>query len=425
MIYKLWQAVWKEIILLSRDWGGLVILFVMPLVLVITVTLIQDSSFKVVSTKVEIAFVDNDKGIISQAIKDNLAGNESYILITEHNGAPFFEAELENMVFKGRYQLGIVIPDSLSVTLKSKVDQNVEKVISTFGFPFPSGEAQPADPFVKEVKLYFDPATHVSFKSGVRNAIDKIVTQIENQFIYKAFQRQLSEDDAAFFPQESYITFREIVPAINSIGTIPNSVQHNVPAWSLFAIFFIVVPLSINMVKEKGQGTNLRLLISPAPYWILLGGKIITYLIISLLQFYVMLVIGKYVFPYFGLISLEWVNPGLLTLVAVTCGLAAIGFGILLGTFARTQEQSAPFGATSVIIMAALGGVWVPVFAMPDIIQMISGISPMNWGLNAFYDVLLRQGTFTDILKKLILLLLFFICTITISIVYDKKKRAV
>jgi ABC-2 type transport system permease protein len=32
---------------------------------------------------------------------------------------------------------------------------------------------------------------------------------------------------------------------------MPNSVQHNVPAWALFAIFFIVVPLSINLVKEK------------------------------------------------------------------------------------------------------------------------------------------------------------------------------
>ena len=40
---------------------------------------------------------------------------------------------------------------------------------------------------------------------------------------------------------------------------IPNSVQHNVPAWTLFAIFFIIVPLSINIVKEKSQGTFVRL----------------------------------------------------------------------------------------------------------------------------------------------------------------------
>ena len=105
--------------------------------------------------------------------------------------------------------------------------------------------------------------------------------------------------------------------------------------------------------------------------------------------------------------------------------MAAIGFGILLGTVAKTQEQSAPFGATSVVILAAIGGVWVPVFAMPKVMQYVSHISPMNWGLNAFYDVLLRNGTFVTILPEIIFLFLFFITTITIAILYDKKKRAV
>ena len=36
----------KEILLISRDWGGLLILFIMPLLLVITVTLLQDSTFR-------------------------------------------------------------------------------------------------------------------------------------------------------------------------------------------------------------------------------------------------------------------------------------------------------------------------------------------------------------------------------------------
>jgi ABC-2 type transport system permease protein len=111
--------------------------------------------------------------------------------------------------------------------------------------------------------------------------------------------------------------------------------------------------------------------------------------------------------------------------VALFSGLAAIGFGILLGTIAKTQEQSAPFGATSVVILAAIGGVWVPVFAMPKVMQVISHISPMNWGLNAFYDVLLRKADAVEILPEIFLLLLFFIITIFIAIQYDKKKRAV
>jgi ABC-2 type transport system permease protein len=106
-------------------------------------------------------------------------------------------------------------------------------------------------------------------------------------------------------------------------------------------------------------------------------------------------------------------------------GLAAIGFGILLGTIAKTQEQSAPFGATAVIILAAIGGVWVPVFAMPKVMQIIAQSSPMNWGLEAFYDVLLRNASFWDLVPELFLLVAFFVVTTTLALLYDKKKRAV
>jgi len=43
-----------------------------------------------------------------------------------------------------------------------------------------------------------------------------------------------------------------------------------------------------------------------------------------------------------------------------------------------------------IVITAALGGVLVPTYAMPGVMQRISGFSPLNWGLNAYQDVLLR-----------------------------------
>ena len=72
-MYKLWASIHKEFLLLIRDVGGLTILFVMPLVLVITITLIQDSSFKSVQqAKIPILIVDNDKEMISENIFEGL-----------------------------------------------------------------------------------------------------------------------------------------------------------------------------------------------------------------------------------------------------------------------------------------------------------------------------------------------------------------
>lgn len=424
MIHKLKRSVIKEILLQMRDPGGLIILFVMPLVLIITITIIQDGTFRSVSdTSIPILLIDNDKGSISETVKTQISESGSFKMITSIDDRAVTEEEASEYVFKGKYQLAIVIPEHLSRDLKQKVDQNVHTILSSLGFEENTLATEEIQP--KEIKLYFDPATQQAFKNSVKNGIERMIATIENQSIYKAFEEQLGEDVESHFVQESFISFREMSPS-GEESIIPNSVQHNVPAWTLFAIFFIVVPLSINIVKEKQQGTLVRLISNPVPYAIVLAGKTITYLIICLIQFYLMVAVGVYLFPYLDLPSLEVSGHlFLMTLVALLSGLAAIGFGVLLGTIAKTPEQSAPFGATSVVVLAAMGGVWVPVFAMPKVMQYLAVASPMNWGLEAFYDVLLRKATLTDLLPEFILLLLFFFVTVLFAIGYDKKQRAV
>lgn len=427
MVYKIWMSVVKEFLLLKRDLGGLIILFIMPLVLVITVTLIQDSTFKTISdTKIPILLVDNDKGSVSKTVFDNLEKSNLFSVVTQIDNKPITEEVAKEAVYKGKFQLAIVIPKNLSVDLQTKIDQNVAKIVSSMGLTDSTATAAPSKIIKeKEVKLYFDPAVQMSFKNAVMSSIDKMISQIETKSIYTTFQNQLGEGTASF-EQKSFITFKEIIPRINNKEIRPNSVQHNVPAWTLFAIFFIVIPLSINIVKEKSQGTFVRLLTNPVSNLIVIIGKTITYSAICMIQFYMMVAVAIFLFPHIGLppLNIEG-HLFLMSVVALFSGFAAIGFGILLGTVASTQEQSAPFGATSVLILAAVGGVWVPVFAMPKIMQVIAKSSPMNWGLEAFYDVLLRNVTLLEIIPKISLLFLFFIITTSIALFYDKKKRTV
>jgi len=398
----------------------------MPLVLVVTVTLIQDSSFKQINdVKIPILFVDNDNGAISKSVLKNLKqGNFEINTKIEKNFIT--EIKASKLVLKGKYKLAIIIPKGLTVGLQQKVDNNVQSILQGFGVENEEIIDKPKSvTTAKEIKLYFDPAAQLSFKNGVKNAIDKMVSKIETKSIYAVFQKEL-EIEGNLLDQNSFITFKEINPVKKNDQIKPNSVQHNVPAWSLFAIFFIIIPLSINIVKEKNQGTSVRLKTNPVSYTTILGSKILAYLVVCMLQFLLMLLIGIYLFPYLGLPSLT-INGSyfLLFIVALFVGLAAIALGILLGTIANTPEQSAPFGATLVVILAAIGGVWIPVFIMPKIMQIIAKISPMNWGLNGFYDVILRNGKFIDILPEISLLGLFFIILLSISIYYDKIKNAV
>lgn len=419
-MYKLWRSFIKEILLLKRDIGGIVIIFVMPLLLIITITLIQDSTFKnMEGSKIPILFIDNDKSEISENIKKQLENSKTFELLTD-----FSEKSAEEAVFGGEYQMAIVIPKNLTKDINSNIESKVQAIVSSFGLETDSTTAKKEISKAKDIRLYFDPATNISFKNNVMNAVNKMVFEIENKKIYKAFQDQLGTTED--LKNNSLIAFKEITPKKGNMDVLPNSVQHNVPAWALFAIFFIVVPLSINLVKEKSQGTSVRARISPTPYFIHILGKTFTYLIICVIQFLLMVAVGIYLFPYMDLPQFD-VTGKMFPLIIVTifAGLAAIGFGVLLGTVADTQEQSAPFGATSVVVLAAIGGIWVPVFLMPEFMQTIAKFSPMNWGLNAYYDIILRNSGIGGIAKEIIFLFLFYVAMVTISLFYERKQNAV
>lgn len=425
-MHKLWASTYKEFLLLTRDWGGVAILFIMPILLLLVITSVQDGTFKTIGDyKIPVLLVDNDNGEVSATIIEILAESNSFDISRIDS-----EEKAKEAVFSGKEQLAIVIPENLSISLQKKVDQNVSGILAKFGLEEDSLAVSASIP-QKEIRLYFDPASQMSLRSSVKNGIDKIISTIEVRSIYKAFQSELGEkdvfgDEESIFDTENFISFQEILPTKNNKEIIPNSAQHNVPAWTLFAIFFIIVPLSINLVKEKNQGTFVRLQTNPVSYATVLGGKSIVYLGVCLIQFTLMLLVGLYLFPLLGLPKIDVSGKlPMLYNVALFSGLAAIGLGLLLGTIARTQEQSAPFGAILVVIMAAIGGVWVPVFAMPELMQLLSKISPMNWGLEAFYDVFLRNVRFVKILPEISLLLLFFILTLIIAILYNRNQNAV
>ncbi len=425
MWFKLKQSILKELKLLLRDIGGLITLFVMPIILVVVVTSIQDSTYQSISaSKIPVLWLDHDQDSISLKVKTELEKSESFELVTRIDDKPLNEAAAKEAVFSGRYQMAIVLPQHLTSDLNIKVRQNVDNILEEMGMN--TATYEPVTVESKEVRMYFDPATQTAFKNGIRSNIDKMIAQLESDAIYKTFEQQLGGSGNVTF-NEPFIRFKEMVPQMEQDEVLPNSVQHNVPAWTLFAIFFIMVPLSINIVKEKSQGTYLRLISSPTSNTVLYMGKIITYLFICLLQFYAILLVSKLFFPMLNLpeLNLSGNKVLLMSLLTLTAGLAAIGLGILLGIVCNTQEQSAPFGATFVVILAAVGGVWIPVFAMSDAMQVASKASPMNWALNGYYDIMLRNGSIISIIPEMMLLTLFFAAIITFALLYDKKKRSV
>ncbi len=104
----------------------------------------------------------------------------------------------------------------------------------------------------------------------------------------------------------------------------------------------------------------------------------------------------------------------LFTLIA--SGLAATGFGIIVGTYADTHGQAATFGSVMIVILAWLGGIFVPVHMLPETIKKISMVSPLRWGTDAFLGVFTRYEGLGSIWLQLFLLIGFFSISLMLSV---------
>ena len=188
----------------------------------------------------------------------------------------------------------------------------------------------------------------------------------------------------------------------------PNAVEQNVPAYTLFGVFFIVEVLANNLMLEKQLGTFRRLLAAPLFRAALLGGKLLAFLCLNLLQIVLMFLVGMVVLPLFGAPPLGLgAHPEGLLLVSLAVSLAANGLGLLVATIAKTSEQVVGISLMLVIPMAVLGGVMAPRFIMPPFMQTLGLLSPHTWALESYHDVILRGATAVDILPGVGVLLGF------------------
>jgi ABC-2 type transport system permease protein len=164
----------------------------------------------------------------------------------------------------------------------------------------------------------------------------------------------------------------------------------------------------------------------PTPFLLLVNGKIIVYVFVCLIQFLLMLGVGKFLLPQLGLPALVLGNSimGIFILTLATA-FAATGFGVTVGTLATTDHQAAIMGSLSILLLSALGGIWVPSYVMPEVMRNISAWSPLNWSLEGFYKLFLRGGGVASIWAETLKLMAFFFATMAVSYIANLKKRTV
>lgn len=381
---------------MSRDVHGLLVLFVMPAAFILIMSLALRDTFRPSDAgSPEWAFCDGDGTKESAAFLASLPAPRG----GRQPAAWQSPDALERAVAEGRAQIGVFVKPGFGLAL-GEMDADAK---ARDAGAFVAVLAEPGLPAA--VKTAFDAAAERAL--GMRRM---------RELMRDSWPQDAAGNDLTVENLAGHSLIKTGYAQSGGGAAALTAVQQSVPAWLVFGMFFVVVPLSTIFIAEKRQGTLPRLHSLRVPAWLMLAGKIVPFYLVNLGQAALMLLVGRYVVPLCGgdALSLAVSWPAL-WLMASSASLAAIGFALAVAALARTTEQATTTGAVAIIVLAALGGIMVPKMVMPAFMQAVAGFSPMAWALDGFLDIFARGATVGAIIAPSLMLLAFAVIGLAVA----------
>ena len=403
---KLLYTLKKEFLLITRDIHAVTVLFVMPAVFIMIMSLAMRDLFELHSSVIiDVLAMNRDSGKNAETFVKAIGGLPTFKFHLIEKSAT--TEWIREQMLAGDYKFALIIREGLSAFVEGDGGGKGKKPLELLVNPSVTVQTQMVLRGALEAKL-----------AGMRldAFIDRLGGVLEAAGIDKATLKGKDES-----PIEVRYAYRE-----GQTFKVPSAVQQSVPAWLVFSMFFIVIPISNTFISERGQGTLMRLKSMNVSRISLIVGKMIPYLLINAIQVLIMIAIGITVVPLFGGTALTLGNsPGGLALIAFAVSFSAIALALLIAAVAKTTEQATTIGAILNTIFGALGGIMVPTFVMPRFMQEIANLSPMAWGLEGFLDIFLRDGGATDVLPESLALGLFGAVMLALTLIILRKQREV
>lgn len=424
-MYRFLATFIKELKILLKDKTGLVILFAMPVFLVVIMTLIQNEAYKSLNeTGISVLLLNFDEDRLGNELEKGFNDLKIFNVTSGDRETYPDETSVKKDILDGKYMVALTIPENSTGLLRENVEGMIALLMQDSG-------ATGADSLgIINFNIIIDPTAKKSFVVAITSGLKEYIANIKTKLLFELLSNNIGEamgyESTIEMPEEDFFVFNEqyALPENTDKMYEPNAVQHNIPAWAIFSIFFIVLPLSVSIINEKSEGLSIRLRTFPSSYITILSGKLFLYLLIAFVQFVMVLLIGKLLFPLINLPVLAIGNHHFaLVVLTLMVSFAAVGYGLMIGTLFDAPPQASIFGGISILIMSALGGVWVPINIMPEMMKTIAGFSPLNWALTGYYELFIKGRGFEAIQFNVLKLAIFFIACLFISYALYKTKH--
>ncbi|MGH2427961.1 MAG: ABC transporter permease [Candidatus Limnocylindria bacterium] len=159
----------------------------------------------------------------------------------------------------------------------------------------------------------------------------------------------------------------------------PGIVAQVVLTTSLFA--------GVSIVSDREAGFLREILVAPISRTGIVLGKMAGAAVVALMQVTVLLAIGPFVE-----VPLTIGSVLLLVPTVTVLSFALSGLGILIGSFAPSQQGFQLFMQMLVFPMIFLAGVFFPVDSVPLWMEVLSKANPVTYGVDAIRQVFLGSG---------------------------------
>lgn len=392
MFHQLLAISVKELKLILRDRGVLSVLFILPIFFVLLMTYAGVGNQSIGNAKILV--MNQDKGAFATYIIDRLREEKGLVVVDQIDGSKIHEDYGEKLLLKrsSGYSLILKFPADFSKSLQ--MGSETKPLVEFIADPATGGSN--LNPIERLIKMQI--MNVAGYAAAARNG----------QIPINTIETKINED----------VQFHRVAPKGMKMTRPIKAEEQNVPGYTIFGIFFIVQVIGNTILREKEEGTYNRLMAAPISPARLLFGKLAPFYLVNLIQVAFMFLFGYFVFH----ISLGQCFSGLL-LVTLATAATANSLGLLIASISKTTEQMGPLSSLILISMATIGGIFIPYFEMPKLLQSISFLTPHAWALKGFQDILVRGYSFSAVLSTVAVLLCFSLLFYSLALLKSYVSR--
>lgn len=231
------------------------------------------------------------------------------------------------------------------------------------------------------------------------NAINGVKAMVGNGY----FNTVLQQWQAAYLIQHPLMSNNNMarieVVSLNRFNPLLNYQFFMVPGILVILVTMIASYMcALNIVKEKETGTMEQLNVTPIKKSAFLIGKLLPFWIIGMLVFTLGLFgVARLVYQIVPIGSI-----GALYLFLAVYLVALLGIGLLISTYAQTQQQAMSIAFFFVMIFILMSGLFTPLDGMPKWAQVMADLNPVRYFIEVVRLVVLKGSGIMDIWPQLL-----------------------